>query len=94
MSKLPNPSNKYCVLLVPQYYGHLCLTKKFNLLPAKKDYILYILRSINTKKAAGIDRFPGRFLGVSNNVLANLVTDIFNFQKRPKNTSQIIDLPP
>ena len=29
VSKLPNPSNKYGVLSVAQYYSHLRLTKKF-----------------------------------------------------------------
>ena len=35
-SKLPNPSNKYGVLSVAQYYSHLGLTKKFQLLPTEK----------------------------------------------------------
>ena len=57
MRKLPNPSNKY-VLAVAQYYSHLGLTKKFELLPTKKDYILKILRDIDTSKASCIDRLP------------------------------------
>ena len=36
LSKFPNPSNKYGVLLVAQYISHLGLTKKFDLLPTKK----------------------------------------------------------
>ena len=43
LSKLPNPSNKIGVLSVAQYYSHLGLTKKFDLLPKEKDYILEIL---------------------------------------------------
>ena len=46
VSKLPNPSNEYDVLSVAQYYSHLGLTKKFDLLPTEKDYILKILRDI------------------------------------------------
>ena len=38
VSKLANPSNKYGVLSVAQYYSHLGLTKKFNLLPTKRSY--------------------------------------------------------
>ena len=78
VSKLPNPSNKYGVLSVAQYYSHLGLTKKFELLPTEKDYILKILRDIDTSKAAGIDRLPGRFLKDGANVLAKPVTDICN----------------
>ena len=78
VSKLPNPSNKYGVLSVAQYYSHLGLTKKFELLPTEKDYILKILRDIDTSKAASIDRLPGRFLNDDANVLAKAVTDICN----------------
>ena len=78
MSKLPNPSNKYGVLSVAQYYGHLGLTKTSDLLPTEKDYVLKILRDINTSKAAGIDRLPGRFLKDCTDVLAKPVTDICN----------------
>ena len=76
--KLPNPSNKYGVLPVAQYYSHLRLTKNFELLPTEKDYILKILRDIDTSKAAGIDRLPGRFLKDGANVLAKPVTDTCN----------------
>ena len=72
IDNLPNPSNKYGVLPVAQYYSHLGLTKKFDLLPTKKR----ILRDIDTSKAAGINRFPGRFLEDGTNVLAKPVTDI------------------
>ena len=78
VSKLPNPSNKYGVLSVAQYYSHLGLTKKFDLLPTKKDYVLKILRDNNTSKAAGIDRLPGRFLKECAGVLVKPVTDICN----------------
>ena len=40
--------------------------------------MLKILRDINTSKAAGIDRLPGRFLKDGANVLAKPVTDICN----------------
>ena len=78
VSKFPNPSNKYGVLSVAQYYSHLRLTKKFGLLPTEKDYVLKILRDISTSKAAGIDRLPGRFLKDGVDVLAKPVTDICN----------------
>ena len=78
VSKLPNPSNKYGVLSVAQYCSHLGITKRFELLPTEKDYILKILIDIDTSKAAGIDRLPGRFLKVGAYVLAKPVTDICN----------------
>ena len=77
VSKLPYLSNKYGVLSVAQYFSHLGLTKKFELL-SKKDYILKMLRDINTSKAAGIDRPPEIFLKDGVNVLAKPVTDICN----------------
>ena len=79
-SKLPNPSSKYGVLSVAQYYSHLGLTKKFDLLPIEKDYLLKVLRNINTSKAAGIDRLPGRFVKDGANVLAKPIIDIVFFQ--------------
>ena len=78
VSKLPNPSNKCGVLSVAQYYNHLGLTKKFELLPTEKDYILQILIDIDTSKPVGIDRLPGRFLKDGANILAKPVTGICN----------------
>ena len=40
VTKLPNPSNKYDMLSVAQYYIHLGLTKRFELLAREKDFIL------------------------------------------------------
>ena len=80
VSKLPNPSNKYDVLSVAQYYSHLVLTKKTDLLPTEKDYVLKTLKDINISKAAGIDRLPRRFLKDGADVLAKPVIDICNFQ--------------
>ena len=56
------------------------MTTKFDLLLTEKDYVLKVLRDINTSKAAGIDRLPVRFLEDGTDVLANLVTDIVIFQ--------------
>ena len=66
------------MLSVAQYYSHLGLTKKFELLPTEKDYILKTLRDIDTSKAAGIGRLPGRFLKDGANALTKPVTDICN----------------
>ena len=76
--KISNPSNKYGVLSVAQYYSHLGQTKKFALLPKEKDYILKTLKDIGTSKAAGIDRLPGRFQKNCASVLAKPITDICN----------------
>ena len=35
---------------------------QFDILPTEKDYILKILRDIDTSKVAGIDRIHGSFL--------------------------------
>ena len=78
MSKVPNSPSKYGVLSVPQYYSHLGLTRKFDLLSTEKDYVLKILRDIDTSKAAGIDRLPGRFLKDDVDVLAKPAIDICN----------------
>ena len=78
VSKLSNSSNKYGVFTVAQYYNHLGMTKKFNLLPTEKDYTVKIQRDINTQKAAGIDRLPGRFLKDGADVLGKVLTDICN----------------
>ena len=65
VSTLSNFSDKYGLL-----------TKRFELLATEKDYILKILRDIDTSKAAGVDRLPGRFLKDGVNVLAEPVKDI------------------
>ena len=77
---MSNPSKKYGVPSVAQYCSHLGLTKKFKLLPTEKDYVLKILRDINTSKAAGTDRLPGRFLKDGANVLANRLQIFVIFQ--------------
>ena len=55
VSKLPNPSNKYGVLSVAQYYSHIGLTKKSIYYQQKK--IMYLKLDIDTTKAAGINSF-------------------------------------
>ena len=79
ISSLPNPSYKYGVLSVAQYYSHLELTKKFDLLPIENNYVIKILRDIDSSKAVGIDRLPWRFLKNCTDVLAKVVTNICNF---------------
>ena len=73
--KLPNPSNKSGVFSVAEYYSHLELTEKFDLIQTEKDYV-----PIDTSKAAGIDKLPGRFIKDGAYVLAKWVTDVCNFQ--------------
>ena len=80
VNKLLNPSYKYGVFPVAQYYSHLGLTKKFDLLPTERDYVFTILRDIDTSKAVGVNRLPGRFLKDGADVPAKPVTDICNFQ--------------
>ena len=76
--KFRNPSGKYCAISVAQYFSHLELTKKFDLLPTEKDYIIKILWDIDTTKTAGIDSLPGRFPKDGADVLAKPVSDICN----------------
>ena len=61
MSELPNSSKKYGVLSVVQHYSHSELTKKIDLISIEKDYILKILRDIDTKNAAVVGWLPGDF---------------------------------
>ena len=77
--KLPNPSNKYGVLSVAQYYNHLGLTKKTDMQPRGKDSVFTILRDINVSKAADINRLPERLLKDGIEVLADPVADICKF---------------
>ena len=56
------------------------MTRKTDVLLTEKDYVLKVLRDINTSKAVGIDRLPVIFLKDGTDVLANLVTDIVIFQ--------------
>ena len=77
--KLSSPSNKYGLLSVAQYYSHLRPTKKFDLPPTEKYYVLKILRDIDNSKTAGIKKLPGRFLEDGGDVLAIPVTDLWSF---------------
>ena len=78
MSNLPIPWHKYDVLSVSQYCSHLRLNAKFDLLPKEKDYVLKILRDINTSKSVDIDILPARFLKDGADALAKPVPDICN----------------
>ena len=82
MSKLQNPSNKYFVPSVAQYYSHLGLTKNMiYILPTEKYYVLEAFRDIDTSKAASIDRLPGGFLKDGANALLNWlqIFEIFQY---------------
>ena len=61
LSQLPIPSNKYGVLSLAQYSICLGMTKKFGLLPTEKDYILKILRDIDTNLSVSLNKFPDAF---------------------------------
>ena len=89
MSKLPNPSSKNGVVSAAQYCSHLGLTKKFDLLPIEKDYVLKIFRDIDTSKAAGIDRLPGRFLKDGADALAKPAIDICNLSTSLINSQEL-----
>ena len=78
VSKLPNSSNKYGLLSVGQFYSHLGLNTRFDLLPTEKDYVLKIWGDTNTSKATGIDRLSRRFLKDAAEVLDKPVTNIFS----------------
>lgn len=72
-SKLSNPSNKYGVLSVAQYYSHSGLSKELFYNQQEKN--IHILTDIDTKKAPSIYRLPRRSLKDGVDVLAKLVTD-------------------
>ena len=46
--------------------------------PTTEDIVLKLLNIIDTSKAAGIDRFPGKFLNDGAVILAKLVTKMYN----------------
>ena len=64
---------------VSQENNNLGITKKFDWFLIEKVYILKILRDIDTSKAAGIYRLPGRFSKDGANVIVKPVTFICNF---------------
>ena len=82
---------------VAQYYSHLGLTEKFDLLPTEECYVLKMLRDIDTTKVAGMEKLPRRFLKDGADVPPKLVTDICNlslyFNKFPS-TSQLAKVEP
>ena len=96
MSKFPILQINMVEFSVAQYYSHLGLTEKFDLLPTEKCYVLKMLRDIDTTKVAGMEKLP-RFLKDGADVPAKLVTDICNlslyFNKFPS-TLQLAKVEP
>ena len=78
MKKLPIPPKRYTFNSVIQYYRHFIQTDAFHLTYTTEVDIEKILRSTNTRKAAGIDDLSGRFLKDGSQVLSKSVSELCN----------------
>ena len=74
----PNHLNKYTIISVARYDKNSGLVKGFHWLLTEKDYLLRILRDIDTTKAAVTDSLPGRFFKAGADVVALPITIICN----------------
>ena len=63
VAKLPRPSNKFGISSVCNYYQHILdlLPSKFKFSNVAEDFLLKLLKDMNTDKAAGIDNLSGKF---------------------------------
>ena len=79
VSKLPDASKKFGLDSVKSYYKKLKLgDKKLQFEPINTEFILKILKNIDTSKAAGIDKISGRFLKDGASILSIPIAQICN----------------
>ena len=62
LDKLPNPSNRFGISSISDFYKDKTLTNKLTFIAISKESILDILNNLDTNKTAGIDNLSGRFL--------------------------------
>ena len=82
LKKLPTPPYKYTFNSVIQYYRHFIQTDAFRLTYTTEIDIEKILRSINARKAAGIDDLSARFLIGGSRVLSKPISELCNLSIR------------
>ena len=59
---LPKSPNKYSINTVIKYYEHMIQSYHFNLASVSENSILFILKSTQVLKSAGLDSLSGHFL--------------------------------
>ena len=73
VKKLPDPTGKFGIPSVRQYYrGIIFLEKKLKFKKVSSMSILKILEEFKTNKAIGVDNLAGRFLKDGSNTLCTL----------------------
>ena len=85
LKKLPTPPKKFGLDSVKLYYQN----RKFDdlnltLNPATQETVLKLLQSINTSKAAGLDKLAGKFLKDGASILVIPITQICIVSFSPK----------
>ena len=71
VKKLPNPTKKFGIEKVKEYYRNLNLQDmNFSFKPITQETIFKLLEKTNPNKAVGIDNFAGRFLKDGASVIA------------------------
>ena len=79
VNSLPNPTNKFGIIKVREYYSKLNLENNcFQLQPTTYEVVLNLLEEINPSKAAGIDKIGGRFLKDGATALAHPIKNLCN----------------
>ena len=79
VKKLPDPTGKFRIPSVHQYYKEINFPeKKLKFEKVSSVSILKILKEFKTNKATGIDNLVGRFLKNGLNILCTPVAKIYN----------------
>ena len=72
--KLLNPPGKYNLQSVIRYYSSFMISNDFCLSNTSEEKVLKIMTSIESSKAAGVDKLSGRFLKDCANILAKPIS--------------------
>ena len=75
---LPNPPDKYNLQSVTRYYSSFTISDDFCLSNTSEEKVLIIMANIESSKAAGIDKLPGRFFKDGANILAKPISALCN----------------
>ncbi len=79
LKKLPTPPKKFGLDTVKSYYQNRNIDNlNFTLNYTTEEVVLKILQSINTTKAAGLDKVAGKFLKDGSSILVTPITEICN----------------
>ena len=76
--KLRNPPGKYNLQSVIRYYSSFMISDDFYLNNTSEEIVLKIMASIESSKAAGVDRISGRFLKDGANILVKPISALYN----------------